>query len=80
MNVTPKTEPNVSSFDVSIEAGLSLAQVEERKKQKLTNRTKKVVSKSYGRIFFDNFANPFNVLLIIITVIVPKPPSQPLSE
>ena len=68
--MTPKTEPNVPSFDVSIETGLSLAQVEERKKQKLTNHTKKVVSKSYGRIFFDNFANPFNVLLIAITIIM----------
>lgn len=65
-----KQEIDIPSFDVRPEYGLSLAQVEERKKQKLDNRIKKEVSKPYWRIFFDNFANPFNVLLIIITVMM----------
>ena len=68
--VSPELNTRPSSFDVDPSQGLSLAQVEMQRKQKLVNKTKKVVSKSYGRIFFDNFANPFNVLLIVITCLM----------
>ena len=57
-------------FDVSAERGLSADQVASRTSGHLVNRTKKQVSKSYARIVFDSFANPFNVLLILVTVMM----------
>lgn len=64
---TKKERKDISSFDVDISRGLSSTQVEARIKQKKTNKIKKTVSKSYGKILFDNFCNPFNFLLIVIT-------------
>ena len=61
------TKIEAPKYDVDVARGLSFAQVEERKKSKLVNKTKKIVSKSYGKILFDNFCNPFNLLLIVIT-------------
>lgn len=57
-------------FDVSAERGLSADQVASRTSSHLINKTKKQVSKSYARIVFDSFANPFNVLLILVTVMM----------
>ena len=57
-------------LNVDPEKGLSSEQVAIRKKQKLTNKTKKTITKSYGKILFDNFCNPFNFLLIAITVVM----------
>jgi len=52
---------------VDPDRGLTAEQVELRHKQKLVNKTKKTVTKSYGKILFDNFCNPFNLLLLVIT-------------
>lgn len=63
-------EQNSTTFSVSYQRGLSAEQVALRQEEHLTNKTKKKVSKSYGRIIFDSFANPFNVLLIAVTGIM----------
>lgn len=60
----------VASFSVTPEKGLSSEQVAQRISEHCTNKTKKRVSKSYGRIIFDSFANPFNVLLIAVTILM----------
>lgn len=57
-------------IDVDVDKGLSSTQVATRQKEKLVNKTKKTVTKSYGKILFDNFCNPFNLLLICITVVM----------
>ena len=57
-------------FSVPPERGLSADQVAVRISEHATNKTKKRVSKSYWRIVFDSFANPFNVLLIAVTILM----------
>ncbi len=63
-----KDKNNAEHYDLDIEFGLSSAQVRERVKNKLTNKTKKYVSKSYFRIIYENLINFFNLLLIAISV------------
>ena len=41
-------------FDVDVRHGLTDSQVEARLNEGLVNKTKKKVTKSYGRIIFDN--------------------------
>ena len=53
-------------FDVDPQRGLTSEQVQSRIQNKLVNKTKKRVSKSYGKIVFDNLCNPFNLLEILI--------------
>ena len=55
-------------YDVSCAVGLSSEEVEKRKTHGLTNKTPKAVTKSYGKIVFDNLVNPLNIILIIIFV------------
>ena len=55
-------------FPLDITNGLSASQVNERKEAGLTNKKKKVVTKSYLRIFYDNVVNFFNLILIVIAV------------
>ena len=61
-------DPSLSA--VNPETGLGDEEVLSRRKAKQTNRVRKVVSKSYPRILFDNFANPFNVLLCLVTALM----------
>ena len=59
-------ESNVNRFNPTIEKGLSLGQVEERKKAKLVNKSKKAFGKSYTEIIVSNLFSFFNVVLYII--------------
>ena len=52
------------------EKGLSSAEVQLRKKQKLTNKTKKSVGKSYLQILASNVLTFFNLLGLIIFVLM----------
>ena len=54
-------------FSVDPQRGLTAEQVAFRVKKHQVNKTKKAVSKSAGKILFDNFCNPFNLLLIVVT-------------
>lgn len=63
-----KLNNNVIHYPLNVETGLTSDQVQERINHKLTNKTKKMVTKSYFRIFYENVINFFNILLIIITI------------
>lgn len=63
-----KVKNNAKHYDLNIETGLTSEQVKERIENKLTNKTKKLVTKSYLRIFYENVINFFNILLVVITV------------
>ena len=51
----------------SPERGLSDEEVARRKKDRLINKKKKQMTKSYGKILFDNVCNPFNLVLVVVT-------------
>lgn len=71
MTLPSLTKEEISAFPpIDCQQGLTAQEVEERVKGHLTNKTKKAVSKSYGKILFDNFCNPFNLLLIVITIVM----------
>ena len=53
-------------IEVDPQIGLKEADVLSRRKLKLTNKTKKHVSKSYWRIVFDNVFNALNVILFVV--------------
>ena len=57
---------NIERFTPSIEEGLSNQQVQQRIKQKLYNKTKIAIGKSYAQIFFDNVFSFFNIVLFAI--------------
>ena len=57
-------------IDVSPEQGLSSAQAEEAKKNGLSNRTKKDVTKTYWQIFADNVFTFFNIVYFVIVVLM----------
>ena len=61
---------NVERFNPNIEQGLSFGQVEERKKAKLVNKSKKAFGKSYTEIIVSNLFSFFNVVLYIIAGIL----------
>lgn len=67
---TKNTEVNVEHYPLNLEIGLTENQVKERTDNKLTNKTKKFVSKSYFRIIYENLINFFNILLILIAVMM----------
>lgn len=50
--------------------GLNDEQVKERVEKELTNKRKKVVTKSYFKIVFDNFFTFYSVLLYILGILV----------
>ena len=56
------------TFDVSPSVGLTADQVKQRRKEGLVNKTVKHVTKSYWRIFTDNFFNVLNMLMIAVLV------------
>ena len=53
---------------IDIEQGLNDEQVHDRQKNGLVNKISKSVTKSYGRIIFDNLFNFFNILLFAVAV------------
>ena len=57
---------NVVRYQPDAKSGLSLEEVELRKKQNLINKTKIVVGKTYTDIIFSNIFNFFNILLFVI--------------
>lgn len=61
-----KKEKLIGRFRPSSKNGLTLEQVEQRKKDKLTNKTKIAVGKSLSEIIFSNLFSFFNILLFII--------------
>ena len=61
-----KNDKIIGRFRPSSKNGLTLEQVEGRKKDKLTNKTKITVGKSISEIIFSNLFSFFNILLFII--------------
>ncbi len=61
---------NAEVFSPDITFGLSKEEIQKRIDNKLTNRTKKNVTKSYWKIFYDNVFNFFNILLIGVFVLL----------
>ena len=53
-------------IEVDPSVGLREEDVENRRRLKLTNRTKKHVSKSYWKIFADNVFNALNIILFVV--------------
>ena len=58
---------NCEHFPLDLETGLTSEQVKQRLDNKLVNKTKKHVTKSYARIIYENVFNFFNILLFLIT-------------
>ena len=67
--LTKKLE-NFERAHTSWDKGLSSAEVLVREKEGLINRTKKNVTKSYGKMVYDNFFTFFNVLLYLFAILV----------
>ena len=63
-----KKEINKEHFPLDIERGLTNEQVQQRINDGLLNKTKKLVTKSYVRIVYENVFNFFNILLFLIIV------------
>lgn len=61
---------NVEHFNVDLEVGLNDEQVKSRIDDGLVNRILKHVSKSYGKIIYDNLVNFFNILLFAIAALM----------
>lgn len=71
-NIKAKMEAIASAekFDVDFAVGLSSSQVESRKKNNLSNKTRKEVTKTYVQIVFDNLFSFFNILLFGIATLM----------
>lgn len=65
-----KKEVNTEHFPLDLEKGLTSEQVEKRLEDKLVNKTKKHVTKSYLQIVYENLFNFFNILLFAIIVVM----------
>ena len=57
---------DIQRFNPDIKEGLSTAQVEQRRKEGLTNKTKVTVGKSLWEIIYSNVLSFFNIVLYII--------------
>ena len=58
----------IQRYNPDINQGLSLLQVEQRKKDKLVNKIKQKSSKSLWKILFDNIVTFFNLIWLVILV------------
>ena len=67
----------INKVDVDIAYGLSDEEVKQRQKEGLTNKITKNVTKSYGRIIFDNLFNFFNIILFGISIFMIVIKAQP---
>jgi len=61
-----KNKNLISRYNPRIQEGLTAQQVKDRKKDKLTNKAKLVVGKSYAEIIFTNVLSFFNITLFLI--------------
>lgn len=61
---------NAEHYPLIIDIGLTDNQVQERIENKLTNKTKKLVSKSYIKIIYENVVNFFNIILIATAIVM----------
>ena len=61
---------NVDRVEADLNFGLNDEQVDLRIKEKLTNKTKKIVGKSYPEIFIKNLCSFYNILLCIIAILL----------
>lgn len=61
---------NAEQFKPDFHQGLSDEQIQARKDAGLVNKTPKKVTKSYWKIFTDNFFSFFNMVLFCITVLM----------
>jgi cation-transporting P-type ATPase E len=66
LSIRRAKKENIQRFAPSIEEGLSSLQVASRYKEKLDNKTKAAIGKSYTQIIFDNVFSFFNIVLFII--------------
>lgn len=57
-------------FEVNPSQGLNKEQVETRKKEGLSNKTKKQVTKTYPQILFDNLFNFLNIILFVVFILM----------
>ena len=65
-----KKEIDIVRYNPNFKEGLSSEQVKERQANKLTNKTKLVVGKSYAEIIFTNVLSFFNITLFAIAVVM----------
>lgn len=63
-----KSAKLIQRHNPDINQGLSLLQVQERKKDKLTNKIKQKSSKPIWKILFDNIVTFFNLIWVVILV------------
>ena len=73
MFVRKKTKVDISKathYPLDISVGLTNEQIKERVEQGYINKTKKYVTKSYFKIFYDNLVNFFNLLLFAIAILM----------
>ncbi len=61
---------SVERFNKSLDTGLNDEEINIRKEQRLTNKTKKASTKSYPRILLDNVFTFFNILLFVIAALL----------
>ncbi len=59
---------NIERFQPEVTKGLTQAQVEQRKKEELTNHTKDLTARTYREIFFYNIFNFLNVTVFSIAI------------
>ncbi|MCQ2086753.1 MAG: HAD-IC family P-type ATPase [Bacilli bacterium] len=65
-----KNEVEVTRYNPQYDVGLSKEQVKERQENKLNNKTKLVVGKSYAEIIFTNVLSFFNITLFAIAAVM----------
>lgn len=61
---------NIERFEPSPLEGLTSEQVNERKKQNLTNKTDQKLGRGYAKIFARHILTFFNIMYIVITVLL----------
>ena len=63
-------EKDIIRFEADIDYGLNDDEVKSRQDDHLTNKTKKIIGKSYPEIFIKNLCTFYNILLCIIAVLL----------
>lgn len=67
---TDEAIANATLFNPTIEEGLTTEQVKDRVNNDLSNKSKKIVTKSYTEIFLTNLFSPLNVILFGVFVLM----------
>lgn len=63
-------EKDIIRIEANIDYGLNDDEVKSRQNDHLTNKTKKIIGKSYPEIFLKNLCTFYNILLCIIAVLL----------